>query len=51
MLYQTVLKSGTAAMEQLISLIHALSFLSIINVDILLPSGISALYPGEIEEN
>lgn len=38
-------------MEKLIQLIHALSFLSIINVDILLPSGNSAVCPDEIEEN
>lgn len=51
MLHQAALKCSSAAMEKLIYLIHALSFLSIINVDILLPSGISALYPAEIEEN
>lgn len=51
MLYQAVLESGSGAMEKLICLIHALSFLSIINVDILLPSGISALCSAEIEEN
>lgn len=51
MLYQAALKSGSAAMQKLIELIHALSFPSIINVDILLPCGISALHSGEIQEN
>lgn len=48
---QATSKSGSPAMEKLIQLIHALSFLSIINVDILLPSGNSAVCPDEIEEN
>ena len=46
-----VWKSGSPAMEKLMQLIHALSFLSIINADILLSRGNSTLYPAEIEEN